>query len=344
MAEKYIALAEETSGYGTHVTNNDRIFFKILNESVETTREDHFVETAENWTPGDYVRGPFRAGGDISILVDPHQFAKLLVLHLGDPSTSVIITGSVYKHAFTYGGTESVSATGIKSFTIIKGTGVEKDRRFDGGIIANIGLEARAREVVAGTISVVGNGRETLQTASGASYAMYSGQRYFTFADAGVMTAGGTDRLTTDPVIEAFTIELPRGYDTDHYRLGSEYMADQSLHGVAIPTGTMDFGFKSQDEHERFLSIVGGTSTGPQSGHITVLTLQGDTLTSTYKNEISISIPETYYTASENAVTARDRIVQTVNYRGNHHDLSGHSVMITVQNATSAYTTLTNIL
>ena len=344
MAEKYIALSEEQSGYGTYTQLNDRICLKILNESIHTTREDHFPETAEYWTPSDYVRGPFRAGGDISILVDPKQFPKLLVLHLGDPSTTTLLADTVYQHVFTYGGTESVSTTGIKSFTIIKGTGVEKDRQFNGGIITNLTVEARAREPVAATVSVVGNGDELLITASSANYVAYSGQRYMTFADANTMTIGGTDRLTTAPVIESFTIELPRGYDTDHYRLGSPYMADQSLHGVAVPTGTMDFGFKSQDEHERFLGAVGATETGPQSGHIMVLTLRGDLISSGYYNQITFSIPETYYTASENAVNARDRIVDVVSYRGNYHLLSGHAVQITVINTTSSYTALNNSL
>ena len=194
MAEKYIALSEETSGYGTNVTQNDRICYKILNESIHTVREDHFPETVETWTPGDYVRGPFRAGGDISTLVDSYQFPKILVFHLGDPSTGTILSGVVYQHVFNYGGTEGVSTTGLKSFTIFKGTGVEKDRRFDGGIVTNLSVEARAREAVAATITVVGNGKETLVTASGANYVRYSGQRYLTFADATTMTIGNSDR------------------------------------------------------------------------------------------------------------------------------------------------------
>ena len=344
MAEKYIAVAEESSGYGTHVTVNDRIFLKILNESVQTTRGDHFPETVESWTPGNYVEGPYAAGGDIETLVDPYQFTKLLVFHLGDPTTSVVVTGSVYKHKFTYGGTESVSATGLKSFTIIKGVGIEKDRRFDGGIITNLQIEARAKEVVGGTISVIGNGKETLQTASGASYVRYSGARFMSFADAETMTVGGSGRLTTAPFIEAFTLSLPRGYDADHYVLSKSTLAAQTLHGVAIPTGTMDFTFTSEDEHERFLSIVGATTTGPQSGHATILNLRGDLITSGYYNEIEFSIPNTFYTASENAVRGKDRIVQTVTYRGNHNTLSGCSVQVTVQNKTSSYVALTNAL
>jgi len=344
MAQKYIALIEETSGYGTYASTNDRICFKVLSESVETTREDYYPETTEYWTPDTYTMGLFRSGGDIEILVDAYQFPKLLVGHLGDPATSTVLSGVVYQHVFNYGGQETVLTSGIKSFSIVKGTGIEKDRRFDGGIITDLEVEARAREAIGCTISVVGNGKENLVTASSASYVRYSGQRYLTFADAQTMTVGGSGRLATDPTIEAFTIRLPRGYDTDHYRLGSEYMAAQTLHGVAIPEGSMDFSFTSQDEHERFLGIVGGTATSEQSGHITVLKLRGDEVSSGYYNEIEFSLPETYYTASEAALTGRDRIVQTVNYRGNYHALSGHSVQVTVQNTTSSYTALTNAL
>jgi len=344
MAQKYIALEEETSGYGVNPTTNDRICLKILSESINTTREDFYPETVEYWTPSSYVKGPFRSGGDIEILVETHQFPKLLAFHLGDPTTTETLSGTVYTHKYTFGGTESVELSGVKSFGVFKGVGIEKDRRFDGGIITDIEIEARAREVVAATVSVIGNGKETLVTASTANYIMYSGQRYLTFADATTMTVGGTDRLTTDPSIEAFTLRLGRGYDADHYNLGSEYMAAQTMHGMATAEGSMDFTFTSEDEHERFLSIVGGTGTGEQSGHITVLKLRGDEFSSGYYNEISYSIPETYLTASEASVTGRDRIVQTVNYRGNYHALSGHAVMVTVQNATSSYIALANEL
>jgi hypothetical protein len=344
MADKYIALAEETSGYGTHVTLNDRIFLKILNESVHVTRGDHFPETAEYWTPTAYAEGPYAAGGDIEILVDPYQFPKLLAFHLGDPSSSGLVANTVYRHVFTYGANESVSATGLKSFTIVKGVGIEKDRRIDGGIITNLQVEARAKEVVGATISVIGNGAETLVTASSPSYVRYSGQRYMTFADANTMTVGGTDRLTTAPIIEAFALSLPCNYDADHYVLGKKTLADQTPSGIKIPTGSMDFTFTSEDEHERFLSIVGATTTGIQSGHVTVLKLRGDTISSGYYNEIEFSIPKTLYTASENAVRGRDRIVHTVNYRGNYNELSGHAVQITVINTTSSYTALANSL
>ena len=280
----------------------------------------------------------------MEILVEARQFPKLLAFHLGDSTPSTILSGVVYQHVFTFGGTEAVNTSGVKSFGIHKGVGIEKDRRFDGGFITDIEVEARAREVVAATVSMVGNGKESLATASSANYISYSGQRYLTFADATTMTVGGTDRLTTAPTIEAFTLHLGRGYDTDHYNLGSEYLAAQTMHGFAPVDGSMDFTFTSEDEHERFLSIVGGTTTGEQSGHITVLKLRGDLISSGYYNEISFELPETYLTASEANSTGRDRIVQTVNYRGNYHALSGYAVLVTVQNKVSSYTALTNAL
>lgn len=345
MADKYIAFSEETSGYGTNTVLSDRICFKILSESINTTRDDFYPETSEAWIAGTYVKGPFASGGDIEILAEHRQFPKLLTFFLGDPSSPTApLSGTVYKHLFTFGGTETVSVTGVKSFGVHKGVGIEKDRRFDGSFITDLEIEARAREVVSVTVSIVGNGMESLATASTPSYISYSGQRYLTFADATTMTIGSSDRLTTAPTIENFTLHLGRGYDTDHTVLGSEYMADQTLHGMASVDGSMDFTFTSEDEHERFLSIVGGTTTGDQSGHITVLEMRGDQISSGYYNSITIEMPETYLTASEANVVGRDRIVQTVNYRANYHALSGYAALITVQNTTSSYTALTNAL
>jgi len=345
MASKYIGLGEESSGYSTVTAlSGDIVYFKILSESIETTREDYYPETVEYWTPDTHVKGFFRAGGDFEVLMDPNQWPKLLVYFLGDPTTSAVT--SSYSHVFTFGGTEAVttSGPGPTPFTIYKGVGIEKDRQFDGGFITAIEIEARAREVVGCTVSVTGDGTENLITAKIPDYHMYSGQRYLTFADMTSGSIGGTDRLATAPTIEAFRLRLGRGYDTDHYVLGKEYLAAQTLHGFATVDGSMEFTFDSEDEHERFLSIVGGTATGTQSSFITLFALHGDALTSGVPSMVQFSIPETHYTASEAAVTGRDRITQTVNFRGNYHALSGHACQVTVINDTSSYTALANIL
>jgi len=346
MASKYIALSEETSGYSTYIDlSGFDIYFKILSESINTTREDYYPETTEFWTTDTYVDGLKRGGGDVEVLVDPKQWPKLLVMHLGDPtSTYITLSGTVYTHQFLFGANEVVGTSGLKSFTVLKGVGIEKDRQFDGGFITDMEIEARAREVVGCTVSIVTDGDEALITANTPDWVMYSGQRYLTFADAQAMTVGGTDRLTTAPTIEAFTLRLGRGYDTDHNVLGKKTLAAQTQHGFATVEGTMDFTFTSEDEHERFLGYVGGTAMGIQSAFVTVLNLRGDMISSGYYNDVEFSIPETHYTASEPSSTGRDRIVQTVNFRGNYSAGSGCAAMVMVTNAVSSYINLINLL
>jgi len=346
MASKYIALSEETSGYSTYADiSGQEIYFKILSESINTTREDYYPETTEFLVPDTYVDGLKRGGGDVEVLIDPNQWPKLLAMHLGDPTSSVVtLSGTVYTHQFTFGANEVVGTSGLKSFTVLKGVGIEDDRQLDGGFITDMEVEARAREVVGCTVSIVTDGAEVLTSSKTPDYGVYSGQRYLTFADAQTMTVGGTDRLTTAPTIEAFRLRLGRGYDTDHNVLGKKTLAAQTQHGVATVEGTMDFTFTSEDEHQRFLSYSSGTALGVQSAFVTVMNLRGDLISSGYYNEVEFSVPETHYTASEVNSTGRDRIVQTVNYRGNYNAASGCAAMVRVQNATSSYIDLINIL
>jgi len=335
---RYIGFAEETT-FGTKGTTV--MDFRFLNETVGTTREDFFPETAEYWTPTSKVDGFFRGGGDIVIPVDPVQFPKLLVLHMGDPTT----TGpddSAYEHVFKYGGNESVSATGVKPFTLYKGVGIEKDRLFLGCLIENLTLDCVNREPVTATVSVIHSGHETLETARTPDYSAYDPPRFFSFAKVATMTIGGADRLSTAPTIEAFHGSLPRSYDTDHYVLGNPYLAAPSLSGFAIPTGSMDLSFTSEDEHERFLGSVGASETGDQSSFAIVLELQGALIGSSSKYGIKIEIPKAYYTGEGSVanVTGRDRIVQTVNWRGAYDSSEACSAKITVTNITDDYTSL----
>lgn len=338
MAYKYVGLEEEAT-YGTNAGGTP-MYFKVLRESMETTREDFFPETTEYWTPDVKAEGFFRAGGDMELLIDPVQFPKLLVLFLGDPISSNI-SGSVWRHDFKFGANEAVSATGIKPFTYFKGLGIEKDRQFEGCYITSLSIEAINREVASCTASIVGNGNETLVTAETPSYAAYA-QPYLTFASATTMTVGETDRLTTAPTIEAYRLTLTRGYDTDHYVLGKRYLSAQTPSGMATVEGSMDFSFTSEDEHERFLTAIGGTETGDQASFETTLRLSGATISDTEKYFVHFVTGETYFTASTAALTGRDRIVQACNFRANYHAANASACRIYVQNITTgaSYVTL----
>ena len=334
-ASKFIGLAEEST-YGS--AGSTRIDFKILNETIGTTRNDYYAETTEFWTPDVKTEGYFTGGGDAVIPVEPVQFPKLLVFFMGDPSSSVI-TDSAYTHVFKFGANEAVSSSAVKAFTITKGVGIEKDRRFDGGFIEGLNIECRARELVTSTVNFVHSGNETLQTAGTPSYTNYA-QPYFSFSSAATMTIGEADRLTTAPTIENFTVNFNRGIDKDHYVLGARYLAAQTLSGFASVSGSMDLTFSSEDEHERFLTAVAGAETGDQTSFEIILLLQGALIGSASKYGIQVNIPEAHYTLSDVNVTGRDRIVQTVNYRGNYNSTDECAAFVTVTNITESYTSL----
>ena len=160
------------------------------------------------------------------------------------------------------------------------------------------------------------------------------------FTSASQFTIGGSDRLTTQPTVEAFRLTLGRAWDEDHYVLGNRYLAYPILSGYATVEGSIDLTWLSQDEYERFLQAVGQTETGDQDSFAISLVLKGQQIESGYYYQIQVDIPKAYYTGSRANVTGRDRIIQTVDFRGIYDSSEGCAAKITVQNKTSSYTTL----
>jgi len=335
MADRFIAFAEETS-YDS--AGSSFIYFKILNESINPNREDYFPETTEYWTTDTKVEGHFSAEGDTVIPVEPIQWPKLLVLHCGDPTTTGPVD-SAYTHVFKFGANETIGATGVKNFTVKKGVGIEKDIQMTGGIIENITIEYAAKEPIVSTVTVLGSGNATLETAASASYSDYT-QNFYAFHETATFTVGGSDRLDTAPTVEAFTINLRRGIDADHYVLGSRGRYSTPLSGFASVEGTLDLSFTSEDELERFMGSVGTSAMGDQASFEIVCTLTGELIGSSEKYDIEVTIPEAYYTESVQNVTGRDRIIQTINWRGNYNASDACAAKITVVNGTDSYTSL----
>jgi len=339
---RYISLREEAAAdYGNIEPTSASVVMKLLSESINTTREDFFPETTEFWTVDSKAEGFFRTSGDFEVLVDPIQWPKLLAYFIGDGTSAPAQGGGPFDHTFLFGANETVSTTGVKAFTLGIGVGIEKDRGILGTLIESLSIEAVNREVVSCTVSVVGSGEEKLWTAWTPTYASYT-QPYLTFGSASTMTIGGTDRLTTAPTIEAFRLTLSRGLDADHYVLGKRFLSAATLSGMASVEGTMDLSFTSEDEHERFLTAVGSYISGDQASFALVMNLRGAVASGAQYYEVEFTIPETYYTGSTANVSGRDRIVQTVNFRGNYASGTAAAAKIRVRNMTTSYATLAN--
>lgn len=340
MPFKYAAVREEDT-YRTVTPGNATIAMKLLRESVNSERTDFFPENIEKWIPDDQIDGYFGTSGDVDILLDPIVWPKLLVLLTHDPSSSPAQGGGPYDHTFKFGASEIMTpgGAGIKPFNLAIGVGIERDRLFLGNVIESMDIDIVAREVCSSTVGIFGSGKEILRPAYTPSYAAYT-QPYFSFKDVATMTIGGTDRLTTAPEIEAFHLSLGRSYDTDHYVLGDQFVPYPKLSGMGTVEGSVELAFQSEDEHERFLQGVGSYIVGDQSSFAMVLELEGETASGAMKYEIEFTLPECYYTSSEVNVEGRDRIVQTLDFRGNYNSTAGCACQIRVRNMTSSYTTL----
>ena len=338
MASKYIALAEQTANWTTAGTSN--IFFKLLTESINTTREDFYPETTQTWVPGKRAEGFFRTAGSFDTLVDPCQWTKLLCFFTGDPSISV---GPPYTFTFKFGANEiyDVGSTGVKPFTTYIGVGIARDREIVGCVMDSLSLECVNKEVVTSTVGILGSGLESLHaSAHDPVYTAYT-QPYLTFQGATTFDVGVSNRLTTAPAIEAFRMTMNRGWDADHYLLGSRFLGGNvgpMQSGMCSVEGTMDFSFTSEQEHERFLGAIGTYTAGDQAPFKIKAILAGAAGYS-----IQIDIPVVHYRASTVSVSGRDRIVQSCDWVGMYSggtDLA--AAIFTVNNNfnTTGYSTL----
>jgi hypothetical protein len=368
MTEKYFAVREEyVYRSDSNGTNNRgaRTYLKLLSESLNTTREDFFIDTTQYWSTPERAEGFFRTSGTADILVDPVIFPRILTLFMGDPTSDLRTDANEtsppsYDHVWKMGHNELYTATGdltasgnpsnctgVKPFSAIIGQGIEKDRELLGCVIRGMTIEGVSREHVTCSLDILGSGDEQLTAADGTDnvangYADYT-MPYFTFINTTTATINATsNKLLSPGTIEAFRMTAERGINTDYYPLGSRYLGSVILDGMVNVSGSMDFTFDSEDEHERFLSDVNSYETGNQASFATVLTFRGpaiDLAPLTYY-EYTITIPKTHYTASTVSLNARDRIVQKVDWRAIHSLADECVLKMSMRNITSGYTTL----
>ena len=102
----------------------------------------------------------------------------------------------------------------------------------------------------------------------------------------------------------------------------------------------MDFGFTSQDEHERFLTAVAGTETGTQAGFPVILELRGAAIGTTYYYTIKFTMSKVQYRASTASLSGRDRIIQTVDFISPYNATDVGAIKIECTNITASYVTL----
>jgi hypothetical protein len=327
---------------------------------VNTARDDFFIDTTQYWSTPERAEGFFRTSGNVDVLVDPIIFPRLLTCFMGDPSSVGPGTGSSYVHTWKFGSNELYTAagsgtgnpsacTGIKPFTVNIGQGIEKDRELYGCVIRGMSIEGVSREHVTCSLDLLGSGDEALVAAASPTdiaegYADYK-QPYYTFintstANITAANASNTNKLLSPGAIEAFRLNATRGINADYYPLGSRYLGDVILDGMAEVSGTMDFAFNTEKEHERFLADISSYETGDQPSFAVTMNFRGPQLSGAVYYDYQIYIPKVNYTASTVNLNARNRIVQKVDWRAIHSlsDLSAMNMSIT--NLTSAYTTL----
>jgi len=317
---RYIGIAEETT-YGTAVSPVE--FVDILRERVRPERGLIHELTAARRAGTVTVPGGFHSAGDIELLIDAQSITKFLKWLLGSVTTTADDPAApvAYKHEFT-------PADSLPSFTLEIGPEVAGNaRQIPGCASRSLRIEAVAREIVRGTLGVLGQS-ENIVTESSPTYVNINP---FVFHRA-VLLVDGAEQAG---IIEAVRLTIENDIPDDAYVLGSMFLPGIRLQGLSV-SGDMDIAFTSWDFYQKFL---GGTSPSDPTKLSLELKITGaktDSAVAGFENYLlRVILPRVYLDTSEANFDARDRIIQRCAFTARHDETSGYIVKVEVINKKS---------
>jgi len=264
--------------------------------------------------PGEYI-----PGGSIETPVDGIMTGWLLKWALGNVATTVHTVGvpDVMQHVFTAG-------DNLKSFT----TAVGKDifeHQFVGCMIDSLSLSVSdGFATFSATIVGQKDSKKALRVPS------FQEVVYFSFSQV-TATIGGS------PVpVESLTLDIANALDgSAGVRLGSRFPEYIGM-GRREVTCSADLTFDSTAQLDRFWGgAVGPTAITP---HTMSLTMTGPLINGTsIAYSLTIDLPKVIMQTSNQEISGRDRIVQSVTMRALLDRTIGHDIRATLLNAHTAY-------
>lgn len=324
MGTRSIGIGKETS-FATKATPDK--FFDLTTHSLTAEREPLLAETIAYRAVRDAWPGPVRITGSLEGILDANIAARLLYSAVTEVSTSDDGESppTAYKHEFT-------PAQSVNTVTISADDGESSEiPYFLGCAVRSLEIRAEARALVTFTADILG-AKVKLDSPINPTFDHITP---FIFHQSTVTRAGNdiTNR------VQSFSITVENDIPDDAHVLGSMYLPRMWAQGLSV-TGEIELQFLDWEDYKRFLGSATATEfqSTMESFTLKLTLLGGDTGSSAAgfdKYKLEIDIPKAYYLESEVHFERRERIVQTIRWRGVHDTTSGYPIKFTVINKNS---------
>ena len=307
---RYLAIGKEPS-FGQEATSYR--FVDIASEDISTEHEWILPELAGYRWKRYAAKGTVKVGGSVDCYGQYGSLGSFLLAALGSVATSQpdpANAPSVYKHEF-------VSSEALPSYTILVASEVT-GRKFLGCVCSSLELSLAPGELLGVSFELVGQ-REEGFTPEEPSF---DETPFLSFSDLASCKIGGVE-IT----LEAITITISNDLVDDAFELGSRYLPEIPVQGLEI-TGSFDLKFKDRSHLDCFLA---GEET---SFH---LRFEGPEIEGGLKYALELDLPRIIYKAAGANVSARERLVERVEFEALYDSTAGYVMKAVLQNREAGY-------
>ena len=313
----FLGICKQNS-FGTALTASYE-YIPIISESLTTDIEELVSESIQNrYEEGDSYTGRLSVTGDIVFEPHPTLLGHFLRGCLGQSSSTLV--GSVYTHIFEGRQTDfDTDKCALPPYTIVAYRNNGLAWQFSDAQINNLSFEVSAGAIVRCTANVLAR-VSSLVAAPTASF--QTGKSYL-WSQGSYSVAGGAN-----PALENITVNVENNVEAvdliDGTNAASKYKRTTYRNfGVS---GSLDFSVQS--EYAKFRA---------SSEQAAVLTLTGDTITTSQSNLIKLDVPSMRYTSFPTGMTGPGRISASFEGKGKYNTGSATAMKVTIVNTKAAY-------
>jgi hypothetical protein len=219
------------------------------------------------------------ASGDIELDLPTRGLGLLLSHAMGTAPTGTLVASGVYSYSFTLGdvfGRSFSCQVGVPQYG-----GTVTPKTITGAKISSFELSVANGDIAKGKFSVDGANLVTSQALATASYPLNGS--VFNFSQ-GAITVDGSAVAN----IKDFTVTVDNSLKSDRYNLGSINKSEQTINGFRKVSGKITAEFTDTTLLAKFLA---------DTSAALVVTFTGATISSTYKDTLSITLPAVKFNA-----------------------------------------------
>ena len=313
----FLGICKQNS-FGTALTASYE-YVPIISESLTTNIEELVSENIQaRFEEGDSYTGRLSVAGDIVFEPHPTVMGHFLRGCMGPGSSSLV--GSVYTHTFVPTQADfdaDKCALPPYTFSVYRNNG--QAWQFSDAQINNLSVEVAAGAIVRCTASVIARVSSTVA----APTASFQTGKSYLWSQGSYSLAGAAN---TD--LENITFSVENNVEAvsliDGTNAASKFKRTTYRNfGVS---GTLDFSVQS--EYMKFRA---------SSEQAAVLTLTGETITTSQSNIFKIDVPNMRYTSFPTGMTGPGRISASFEGKGKYNVSSGTAIRVTLVNTKAAY-------